>query len=184
MLKRNRDNFNENYRKLYTKFQCENSFLFIGDEPKEMLSAIKNVAALLKVKVISLDIQAAGELLFHEETVIVTEGRDVPFVYKEKPYWAKEMQQHPDDKFILVFEHFEAATPRMKNWIKRLAQDQNYDGQDIGEFFVAALYTPQSADEDVEKTIGSAICSPFRPSIKWNGENKNDFSEFVEYYLS
>ncbi len=55
----------------------------------------------------------------------------------------------------------------MQNWIKRLARDANYDGQDIGEFFVAALYERQSADENVKKAIGSAVYSVLKPCIEW-----------------
>ncbi len=150
-----------NVRKLYQKFSNEDSFLIICDELEPMQIAVNEMANHFEMKVMSLDVHACGESLF--------EVRDT-FDYTDLPYWAKNMQENLEEKYILVFEHFEESSPRMCNWIKRLAENKKYDGRNIGEFIVAALYVRQNPKDDVKKSLGSAVCSPFKPFIEWDCE--------------
>ncbi len=136
---------NEMFDKLYYDFNLKKAFLFIGESNEKMMSAINETADYFGRKIISLDLQVCGE---------------EPVKYEN---WNEEMWQHPENEYVLVFEHFEKASPRMRNWISRVAKNVGRDRK----FVLAVLYTRQSPDENVRETIGDAVYSPLRPKIDW-----------------
>ena len=195
-----KEKLNKNMKRLLMKFKTEEDFFIVGKAGWGKTSIIKDMAKRFHREVITVYLDKA----------VATDLGGIPIPVKGKngavqemalPAWAKKMEDHPDQKFLLFFDEMNQAQPDVMNALMPIVLEHEICGRKFGpkvdtgkkdedgnpimevkesNFFVGAAGNFESENGAVNELSGP-LKSRFKPLIVWETGTPESWKSAFEY---